>query len=243
MCRGMFRTRCSGMPAWLLLTACLILCAVSLRAHADIGSQQFEFAANGRFDELQNLLEGEEAKHALGTRDRHALCYAYSKTKNYNKLFVCLDKLAENVKKGDKRTRLFGLDDATPTIHIMRADALIELGQYTAAALDAQKGLDWVRKESSDDKDMEIHCLAALSLASTLNGNRADGEKAAMELSKVNVSWPYADYASAKAMAAARVYMALGITGNRSMRYKAIRRSSSSRFSIIWSAGDVSRNQ
>ena len=65
------------------------------------------------------LMEAEEAKHPLNTRDRHALCFAYSKTKRYNKLLPCLDKLAENVRKGDLRTRLFGLDDATPTIHII----------------------------------------------------------------------------------------------------------------------------
>ena len=87
--------------------------------HADSSSQQFEFAASGRFDELQKLIEAEETKHPLNTRDRHALCYAYSKTKRYNKLLPCLDKLAENVKKGDLRTRLFGLDDATPTIYIL----------------------------------------------------------------------------------------------------------------------------
>jgi CHAT domain-containing protein len=182
----------------------------SPRAHADSSGLQFEYAANGRFDELQKLLEQEEAQHPLNTRDRHGLCYAYSKTKRYNKLLLCLDKLAENVKKGDLRTRLFGLDDATPTIYIMRADALIELGQYPAAAIEAQKGLDWLKKEDSDDKDMEIHCLAAISLASTLGDKRAEGEKFALELSKVKVSFPYGDFAGVKAMALGRVYMALG---------------------------------
>jgi len=192
------------------LLACALFCLTPFHAYADSSSLQFKYAANGRFDELQKLLEQEEAQHPLNTRDRHGLCYAYSKTKNYNKLLLCLDKLAENVKKGDRRTRLFGLDDATPTIYIMRADALIELGQYSAAAAEAQKGLDWLKKEDSDDKDMEINCLAALSLASTLGGKRAEGEKFATELGKVNVSVPYSDYANAKAMALGRVYMALG---------------------------------
>lgn len=197
------------MPYFLSLLVCALLCFSSLHAHADSSSLQFEYAANGRFDELQKLLEQEEAKHSLKTRDLHGLCYAYSKTKHYNKLFLCLDKLAGNVDKGDRRTRLFGLDDATPTIHIMRADALIELGQYPAAVAEAQKGLDWLKKVDSDDKDMEIHFLAALSLASTLGGKRSDGEKFATELGKVNVSFPYSDYTNAKAMALGRVYMAL----------------------------------
>ena len=198
--------RCS---LFVLSAAALLGLPVRL-AHADISSQSIEYSATGRFDELQKLMEAEEAKHALNTRDRHALCYAYSKTKRYNKLMPCLDQLEANVKKGDRRTRLFGLDDATPAIHIMRADALIEMAQYAAAAAEAQKGLDWLIKDDSDDKDMIIHSLAALSLASTLGGKRADGERFALELSKVNTSLQYSDYANAKAMALGRVYMALG---------------------------------
>ena len=198
-----------GAQAHLLLTACL-LATLAVNAHADLGSMQFEFAANGRFDQLEKLLEEEEAKHALNTRDRHGLCYAYSKTKRYNKLLPCLDKLAENVKKGDLRTRLFGLDDATPTIYIMRADAMIELGQYEAAVLEAQKGLAWLKKDDSDDKDMIIHTIAAMSLGSTLGGKRADGERFAADLESVSVSLQHSDYAGAKALATGRVYMALG---------------------------------
>lgn len=195
---------------YLILLSTALLVFLAPPARADIGSQSVEFAATGRFDELQNLMESEQSKHALKTRDLHALCFSYSKTKRYNKLMPCLDRLADNVSKGDRRTRLFGLDDATPTIYIMRADALIEMAQYPAATIEAKKGLDWLRSNKSDDKDMEINCLAALSLAATLSGNRADGEKFALELAKVNTSFLNSDYANAKAMALGRVYMALG---------------------------------
>ncbi len=195
----------------LLAFLALLLIGLPIRlALADVSSQSIDYAATGRFDELQKLMESEEAKHALNTRDRHALCFAYSKTKRYNRLLPCLDQLEANVRKGDRRTRLFGLDDATPTIHIMRADALIEMAQYTPAGVEAQKGLDWLKKDRSDDKDMEIHCLAALSLAATLSGKRSDGERFALELSRVNTSLVHSDYANAKAMALGRVYMALG---------------------------------
>ncbi|MBP9712689.1 MAG: CHAT domain-containing protein [Sterolibacterium sp.] len=180
-------------------------------AQADNSSKQFEYAANGRFDELQKLIENEEAQHLLDTRDRHALCFAYSKTKRYNKLLPCLDKLEEGLRKGSRRTRLFGLDDATPILHIMRADALIELGQYAPALVSAHKALDWLRADDSDDLDMFANSLAALSLASTLNGQRAAGERYAGELSQIKASLlTNADYASARSMALGRVYMALG---------------------------------
>ncbi len=195
----------------LCLSVLVLMFSLSAVARADSSSQQFEYAANGRFDELQKLIEGEEAKHALNTRDRHALCFAYSKTKRYNKLLPCLDKLAENVRKGDLRTRLFGLDDATPTIYTMRADALIELGQYAKAIEEAQKGLKWLRDEDSEDLDMVVQSLAALSLASTLSGNRNDGERYANELARTNTGLlGNSDYANARAMALGRVYMALG---------------------------------
>ena len=194
----------------LALSGAALLVLPARAAHADISSKSIEYAATGRFDELEKLMEAEEAKHALNTRDRHALCFAYSKTKRYNKLLPCLDQLSENIRKGDRRTRLFGLDDATPTVHIMRADALIEMAQYSAAGIEAQKGLDWLKKNDSEDKDMEIHSLAALSLAATLGGKRTEGEKFALELGKVNTSLLYSDYANAKAMALGRVYMALG---------------------------------
>ena len=184
--------------------------ALAAVARGDGGTQQSEYARRGQFDRLQEMLEREESGHALDTRDRHALCYAYSKTKRYDKLMPCLDRLAENVRKGDLRTRLFGLDDATPTIHIMRADALIDLGQYAEAAAQARMGIDWLNKEDTDDKDMMIQCLASLAIAASLDGNRAQAQAAAADLEKVDVGFPHADYANAKAMALGRVFTALG---------------------------------
>ena len=190
--------------SWLVLTP---------PVHADSGSQQVQLAANGRFDQLEQLLEAEQARGALKTRDRHALCFAYSKTKRYDRLLPCLDRLADNVRKGDTRTRLLGLDDATPSIHIMRADALIELGRYGDAVNEAQTGLAWLVKDKSDDLDMVIHCMAAVSLAYTLSGDREAGAERAQALAQLKVGGLKADYAGAKAMALGRAYMALGEYG------------------------------
>ena len=190
--------------SWLVLTP---------PVHADSGSQQVQLAANGRFDQLEQLLEAEQARGALKTRDRHALCFAYSKTKRYDRLLPCLDRLADNVRKGDTRTRLLGLDDATPSIHIMRADALIELGRYGDAVNEAQTGLAWLVKDKSDDLDMVIHCMAAVSLAYTLSGDREAGAERAQALAQLKVGGFKADYAGAKAMALGRAYMALGEYG------------------------------
>jgi len=186
------------------------LLLVPLAAHAN--NQHFALAATGRFDELARLIEAEEqtAKKPLRTADRHALCFAYSKIKRYDKLLPCLDQLEERIRRGDLRTRLLGLDDGTPTVHVMRADALIELGQYADAIEEAQKGLKWLREADSDDLDMIVHLMAAVSLAATLEGDREAGSNYARELDEFQLGLLGRDYVGTKAMALGRVYMALG---------------------------------
>lgn len=174
------------------------------------GNEQIALAGAGKFEELSERMEADLGKATMKTADWHGLCFAYAKLKRYNKLLPCLDKLEESAKGKDKRTRFFGLDDVTPALHTMRADAYLELGQYPQAIVEANKTLDWYRREDSDFKDIEINSLAVISLSHTLGGDRVNGEKYAQQLEKVNTSWPHGDYATAKSMAAARVYLALG---------------------------------
>lgn len=188
----------------------LLLCLLAQPAGAISGNDQVQLAGSGRFAELRRQLESDEAKGPLKSRDLHALCFAYAKTKHYSKLLPCLDRLQQNVAQGDKRTRLFGLDDVTPAIEVMRADAYVELGQYPQALQAADQALAWYQRENSDDRDILINSLAAKALAATLSGDRAAGERFAAELDKVDVSWPHGDFKTIKSMAVARVYLALG---------------------------------
>lgn len=183
----------------------------ALSAHAISGNEQVDLAGAGRYEELRLALEADAGKGPLKTRDLHALCFAYAKTKRYTRLFNCLDQLAANIARGDIRTRLFGLDDATPALHLLRAEAHLELANYQAAADDAKKALAWHKSEGSDDTDIELNALAVLSMAATLDGNRADGDKYAQQLDKVSTfTLSGSGYVSVKAMALARAHMALG---------------------------------
>ncbi|HMV59526.1 MAG TPA: CHAT domain-containing protein, partial [Nitrospira sp.] len=146
--------------------------------------------------------------HPLSTADQHVLCYAYSKTKRYNHLLVCLDQLEKNIRKGDRRTRLFGLSDATPTVRIMRAEAFIELGRYAEAIDEATKAVSWLKDENSDDLDMVFNAFAALSLARTLNGDEEGGRQVEKELSAIKPGL-FSDYLNAHAFALARTRMGL----------------------------------
>lgn len=172
-------------------------------------ADQVGLAASGRFGQLEKQLEAQAALRLLDTPDQHALCYAYSKTKRYAPLLACLDRLEALLHKGERHTRLFALDDATPSLHIMRADALVELGQYEAARVQARLAVAWFRKEEGDELDILCNALAVLSIAHTLGGDHAGGLQVARELDGVRVGMLGA-HTSAKAMALARARMALG---------------------------------
>ncbi|PWF49006.1 CHAT domain-containing protein [Massilia glaciei] len=192
-----------------LLAGALLALAPCGAALADRGTEQVALAATGRFDELERQLEAQAARGRLDTPDLHALCYAHSKTKRYAKLMACLDRLALNLQTGGRHTRLFALEDATPAMQIMRAEALVELGQYADAVAVATRAGDWLRQDDSDDLDMVCNALAVLSMAHTLGGARDKGLAAARALEQVPVGMLSA-YASDKAMALARARMALG---------------------------------
>lgn len=193
----------------LALAVCLSLHVAT--SYAISGNDQVELAGAGRYEELRLALEQDAAKGPLKTRDLHALCFAYSKTKRYNKLFQCLDRLSANVADGDIRTRLFGLDDATPALHLMRAEAQLELGNHPAAIENAKRMLAWYEEEDSDDDDLKLNALSLLSVASTLGGNHAEGEKYAKQLEEISTfTLRGSGYVSVKAMALAKAHMALG---------------------------------
>lgn len=176
-------------------------------AQADYGSDQTAYAAQGRYDLIERQVEELQAKGALRTRDQHALCFAYSKLKRHDKLMPCLDKMEALIRQGDRRTRLFGLDDATPTVYLMRAEALIDLGDAAGARRQASEALLWLRKENSEDHDMVVNAYALLALALAQQGDGAQARQTVGLLKDFRVS---TDFRRAKAMALARAQMAIG---------------------------------
>jgi CHAT domain-containing protein len=201
----------NGRPWARLLLLGMWLCSVALPAHALSGNEQIALAGAGQYEELWRRLEEDQARGPMRTRDLHALCFAYFKTKRYNKLLPCLERLDANIAAGDRRTRLFGLDDATPTVFLMRAEALLEMGQYEPAASQAQRALDWHQRTSSDDQDIVINARAVQALAAAFQDKRDAAAAYAAQLEAIPVRGPlHGDFASIKAMAIARVAMALG---------------------------------
>jgi CHAT domain-containing protein len=185
----------------------LALTAFHPLALADYGTDQTEFAASGRYDLIEKQVEALALKGPLRTRDQHALCFAYSKLKRYDRLLSCLDQLQALVDKGDKRTRIFGLDDATPAVLLMRAEAMIDLGDAEAARANAVKALDWLRADGASDQDLVVGSYAALVQAAMLDGDPALAQKTLTVLKNYRVG---GDYRRAKAMAVARAQTSTG---------------------------------
>lgn len=184
-----------------------LLAMLSSGAWADYGTDQTGFAATGRYDLIERQLEPMLAMGPLRTRDQHALCLAYAKLKRYDRLMPCLDRLQGLVDKGDRRTRIFGLDDATPAIHLMRAEALTDMGDYAGARQSANEALIWLRREGSGDHDMVVNAYAAVAVAVALQG---DGTLARQTVELLKGFKVDSDYKRAKAMALARANMSIG---------------------------------
>lgn len=172
-------------------------------------NDQISLAGTGQFEKLAQGIELMIGHEPMKVADWHALCFSYSRIKNYSRVMDCLDNFEKALAGHDKRSRLFGLDDATPTLYQMRAEALIELAQYEQAIIQTERILKWYRDEQSDDNDVLVNALTARSLASALIGKRSDAEKYAAELDAVPMGM-LSDHIGAKSLAMARVNMALG---------------------------------
>ncbi|MEK6788900.1 MAG: CHAT domain-containing protein [Pseudomonadota bacterium] len=206
-----------------MLAAALLLTHEAAAALS--GNAQIELVGQGRYEALASGLEQDAQRKPLKTPDLHALCYAYSKLKRYDKIVPCLDQLDRQIAAGDDSARLFGLDDATPSSSLMRAEVLIDLGQYRDAALQAQKTLDWLAAEHSTDLDMKFQALADQVIAWRLAGQRQRAEASLTLLESTGLGLLGSDYRGARAIALARANMAMG-------RYQAVLDALASDFSL-----------
>lgn len=91
------------------------------------------------------------AKKLLRTADRHALCFAYSKIKRYDKLMPCFDRLQQRISSGDLYTRL--LDTQEPFKHPLISSPRYNLDRAARRAQSVvnylqSKGVETARLES-----------------------------------------------------------------------------------------------
>lgn len=187
-----------------------LFCLVGAVLAEPDGEQQIRLAAEGRYEELAQRFEFLLHKKNAAAADLHGLCFAYHKIKNYERLGQCLDALDARIKAGDLEGRLFGADDLTPYAAILRSESANEVGDYLTAITEAGQALEWFDREK-EGAMVEIDTLSALVLGLTRVG---DGEAArgyVERLEKVSTGWLFgSDYKTAKSLALARCYLALG---------------------------------
>ncbi|NVO08009.1 MAG: CHAT domain-containing protein, partial [Rhodoferax sp.] len=195
------------------MRSCLALCLAVLAGPALAaisGNDQVALAGRGAFDELATALQEQATAAPMKVADWHALCYAYYRLKRYDQIGTCLDALEKSLAARDKRTRLFGLDDATPTVYLMRAETALELAQYDKAVQEAQRAVRWYHDDGDNDKDILIQALAVQAIAQRNLGQRDKANAALGELRKVPANTWGDDAIGAKSLAQARVCMSLG---------------------------------
>ncbi|MCB1905908.1 MAG: CHAT domain-containing protein [Rhodocyclaceae bacterium] len=182
-----------------------------VRVDRDVYAEVSAYATTGRFDEIERTLEAIARERELSNQERHALCFAHAKTKRYDRLLPCLDKLEAGLRKGSRHSWLFGLEDATPVVYLMRAVARVDLAQYSEARSEAKRAMDWLGGDYDGFGDIAIEALAVQSIAATLSGDPERGRALARELEALDLRWGEAqDFATTRSLALARAYAALG---------------------------------
>lgn len=176
-------------------------CAVALQP------EEYRLLQASRYSELEKLMESQiPTPSSARTAKLFHLCYAYSKLKKYNKLFPCLDQLERNIQKGDSHVFFFDFSSAP---HLLRAEAAIELGNYSQAVQEATKGYDLVVKRDAS-RQFKIYSLTALGLSYAFNGERREAEKYAQLLEEVGTHYPFNALETDKLIGRAKIFMALG---------------------------------
>lgn len=190
----------------------LILAAGAALAAPD-GEKQIRLVGEGRYEELATQYESLLRAPKASAADLHGLCYAYHRIKNYDRLGQCLDRLEARIQAGDKEGRLFGAEDLTPYAAILRSESANELGDYLLAISEAGRALDWFDREREGPL-VEIDALAALVLALTRVGDQEAARGYVKRLEKVATGGLFSsDFKTAKSLALARCYLALGEFG------------------------------
>lgn len=161
----------------------------------------------------------------VDTSDLVSLCLGYSKTKRYNKLFPCLDRLELNIQQGDRKhvkgNVFLGMytSEVSSMPHLLRAEAYLELQDYDRALKEAKKGLAAIPSGiiaenyySSQEamfpaKKQRVQALATLAMIHAFRGDRASAEKYRQQ---IEVSTARATFGWHRRDALLRVDMALG---------------------------------
>ncbi len=147
---------------------------------------------DGRYSEAERVLEDavKDPKTASMV-DLRQLCFTYLATKNYNKLFDCLNHLETRLNEPGASKSFWGTY-YYPEPERMRARAWIDLGDYPKAIKEAKiaynkaKALKALGKNRAMKEYMMIDSLGSLALAHALMGEENKAKAYIAEIDKVD---------------------------------------------------------
>ena len=173
---------------------------------AAFNSKGLNLAAEANYTQVVREFEPHEAKYSgLAFQDLIYLCSAYGELKNYKKLFPCLDAAQTKVDAGDFIADAWN-HSATPSR--LKANALIELGQYE----DAVKAAELSNKIVVDKqltRFEEVKVLETLGIAYALAGKTDKADAAAEQLKGLYLGYPYMLVTDDRNIALAKIYIIL----------------------------------
>lgn len=206
-------------PLALFAAAVLIGCH-GIAANAQTSEKMTTLEMVGRYAELEKLAERRLAEQArTGTSILAPLCLAYSRLKKYGKLATCLDQLEQLIRQGDTTIVTDRADisnsDATPFPHMLRAEALIELGDYDKAIAEARTGLERIQDRMPygawPAKTYRLTLIETIGLACALAGQRENALIQIRHLKDFPIGFiGWGSMPSIRDNAIARIYAALG---------------------------------
>lgn len=174
---------------------------------------------SGRFADLERVIESKyPVPLKAPTAHLGPLCMAYSKLKRYSKLLDCLRELEARIAGGEDM--LEQKDEIMqppfflgPFPHLLRAEALLDFGDYDAAIKEARLGLSKIREDRGKGyygpPRYRFELLPIVALAQALKGDEAEARKAIQELKDVRLGFGEKIMETSREQGLARVYMAL----------------------------------
>ena len=164
-------------------------------------SRDNQLILNSRYSEVVQRLEPKATDHSKAKlEDFYWLCQSYMKLKRYNKLFACVDQMQRKIQSGDRTWFFF---DLSPVPHTLRAQALIDLGQYSDAIKEARQAY-----ELAGAKVFKFDSLALLGLAYALAGDRENALRTADKLDGISQFWDNLQFNKYGGLA--KIHMAVG---------------------------------
>ncbi len=199
--------------------------------------ERVQLETSGRYDQLVQHEESVAASGKTASAEQlFNLCSAYARSKRYQKLFACADELERKIRTGDveiflQSTRAgflatsrlladakqqgIGRSNGEPYPHILKAEALIDLGNYAQAIAESEKAVSLCEKVQTTLFGIErfecfISSLGLAGLANALNRNVAQAEQYVATIRAYPLGGSRMLTSPRKDLALARILAALG---------------------------------